>query len=393
MIRIIASRLRGRSRRAWLLPLLPLATATAFAGMALTAYDSGPYSPDSHILLSPYDLIDFYEDMVDFHLPIATPAPYDPMSISGNPSALVLDPDSPGWPTDFLKRLVPEESYGVVTYPIYVEQDDEYRYILNADFEILTAVPLAKVYDRYAFLRQRHPEVFTQRTLDERAEWLLGVYDPQRMVMRVTLMTPEGFAAWTEAVEEERDKAWLARQQSAPLLMQVLDFSVTSWQLDGADFRLGWNPDAQGNFHAVERSLDLMGSLWTPVYWAQGATNWTHAASTNDAEYAFYRVVEFDATAAGTDASGSGLTAFQEYLLGTDPTKRDTSGGGIPDGAVVLAGGNPLHNALNDTALTLTYAYDEHDRLVTVFSATHTLTLTHDDTDNVSTLSVYGGGQ
>jgi hypothetical protein len=177
------------------------------------------------------------------------------------------------------------------------------------------------------------------------------------------------------------------------MLMQSLDFAATGYALDGDDLVLGWHPDDPGNYHAVERSLDLMQSTWTPVYWAQGTTNWTRAVSTNDAEYAFYRIMEFDATHAETDASGSGLTTFQAYLLGTDPAKRDTSGDGIPDGAVVLAGGNPLHNALNDSAVMLNYEYDEHDRLVTVISSTHTVGIAHDVAGNVSATSAQGGAQ
>ena len=39
-----------------------------------------------------------------------------------------------------------------------------------------------------------------------------------------------------------------------------------------------------------------------------------------------------------TDTDGDGLTAWQEYLLGTDPLNADTNGNGIPDGAEASTG-------------------------------------------------------
>ena len=40
----------------------------------------------------------------------------------------------------------------------------------------------------------------------------------------------------------------------------------------------------------------------------------------------------------GTDADGDGLSAWREYLLGTDPLNADTDGNGVPDGVDVAAG-------------------------------------------------------
>lgn len=386
MMRSIIDRLGHRSGRGWLLAVLPLATVAALAGSTLTSRDSWETPPSTLTVSSLYDLVTFYEDMVDFHMPIATPAPYEPMWISGNPSVLVIDPNAPGWPSRFIHGLVAEDSHGVATYPIIVEQDDAYRYIYNADDELLVAMPLSKGYDRYAFLRERYPYTFDARIQDERTDWLLGVYDAQRMILQVTLMTPEGYVAWRTAVDKEAEAARLADDEAPMMLMQSLDFAVTDYTLDGDDVVLGWNPDDPAAYHAVERSLDLMGSFWTPVYWAQGTTNWLRSTSTNDADYAFYRVVEFDQTYAESDTSGSGLAAFHEYLLGTDPTKRDTSGDGIPDGAAVLAGGDPLHNSLNDAVTVVTYEYDEHDRLVLVYASSGDLEVEYDDAGNVSSV-------
>lgn len=390
MSRMIINCLRDRSGRGWLLAVLPLATATALAGSTLASRDVWETQPSTLTVSSLYDLATFYDNMVDFHMPIATPAPYEPMWISGNPSVLVIDPNAPGWPSGFIHGLVAEKSHGVATYPVIVEQDDAYRYIYNADDELLAAMPLSKGYDRYAFLRERYPHVFAARIQDESMDWLLGVYDAQRMILQVTLMTPEGYVAWRTAVDKEAEAARLTDDETPMMLMQSQDFAVTEYMLDGDDLMLGWNPDDPAGYHAVERSLDLMGSLWTPVYWAQGTTNWIRSTSTNDADYAFYRVIEFDSTYAETDATGGGLTAFQEYLLGTDPTTRDTSGDGIPDGATVLAGGDPLHNGLNDAVTVVTYEYDEHDRLVLVYASTGDLEIFHDDAGNVSHVTFYG---
>jgi len=46
-----------------------------------------------------------------------------------------------------------------------------------------------------------------------------------------------------------------------------------------------------------------------------------------------------------TDYDGDGLTDYEEYLAGTDPTKMDTDGDGMADGWEVLHGFNPLSAA------------------------------------------------
>lgn len=387
------SRLSGRPRDRWARAVLLLATATAFAGVARAGDGPSEAFSRTRALSSVHDLISFYERMVDLHMPLATPAPGEPMWISGNPELVVMDPNASGWPTAFISALEAQPAHGVATYPVIVEQDDQYRYVYNAHDELLATVPLPEGYDRYALLRERYPQLFNTRFRSESADWLSGVYDAQRMILRVTLVTPEGYADWKAAVDAGAEAEQLANAGHPAMLMESQDFAVTEHRFANNELILGWNPDDPANYHVVERTLDLIGSLWTPVHWAQGTTNWTQAVSSNEAVHAAYRVREFDAAYADSDGTGSGLTALQAYLLGTDPTRRDTSGDGIPDGAVVLAGGDPLHNSLDDAALTLSYEYDEYDRLVAVLSDSHTLTLSHDDAGNVSALSVQGGGQ
>ncbi len=342
---------------------------------------------DARAISSLYDLCIFYEQMVDVYMPLATPAPKEPMRISGNPSILVIDPDSAGWPAAFMENLRVEYSHGVATYPIIIEQDDQYRYIYNADDELLASVPLLKKYDRYAFLRERYPFVFSARVRDAQMDWLLGIYDANRVVLKVTLMTPGGYLAWRAAVEVEAEQRRLAEAHAPAAPLGAPGFAATEVRFDGTHLFLGWNPDNPANYHAVERTRDLLSPEWTPLYWAQGMTNWSQSVTTNDPVYASYRVVEFDAAWADSSPSGNGLTALQAYLLGLDPDVWDSSGDGIPDGAAVLAGTDPLRNTLQDGAVFITYEYDEHDRLVSATTATRQLDMDHDDAGNVASVS------
>lgn len=377
-----------------------LLTALFLVGGAITVSMSVSVASAQHeapaairTVSSIQQLLSFYDEMVEQYMPIATPAPHEPMWVSGNPSMLVMDLDASGWPAVFIAGLQVQSAYGVATYPVTVEQDEQYRYIYNASDEPLAVVPLAKGYDRHAFLRQRYPQLFATRFRSESTDWLFGVYDAQRIVLRVTLITAEGYAEWRSAVEVDLEAQQFAKAAAPAMPMGSQEFTLTDHRFDGGDLVLGWNSDEGTEYHVVERTFDLIGAHWTPVHWAQGTTNWAYTASSNEVEYAIYRVREFDQAYADSDATGSGLTALQAYLLGTDPDKRDTSGDGVPDGAVALAGGDPLHNSLDDVTDTLSYEYDEFDRLIGVFSTSHALTLSHDDAGNVSALTVQEGGQ
>jgi len=61
----------------------------------------------------------------------------------------------------------------------------------------------------------------------------------------------------------------------------------------------------------------------------------------------------YDPTDASSDADHDGLTALQEYKLGTDPNKYDTDGDGIGDGLEVETGTDPLDPRSFNLARTL----------------------------------------
>lgn len=56
----------------------------------------------------------------------------------------------------------------------------------------------------------------------------------------------------------------------------------------------------------------------------------------------FYQINYQDSIAPNVDYDGDGLTNYQEFLLGTNPTKADTDNDGYSDGREVLNGYNPL---------------------------------------------------
>lgn len=58
----------------------------------------------------------------------------------------------------------------------------------------------------------------------------------------------------------------------------------------------------------------------------------------------FYQANNADALSPNADYDADGLTNYQEFLLGTNPTKKDTDGDGYNDGQEILNGYNPLYD-------------------------------------------------
>ncbi|MDP2933680.1 MAG: hypothetical protein Q8N81_06150, partial [bacterium] len=58
----------------------------------------------------------------------------------------------------------------------------------------------------------------------------------------------------------------------------------------------------------------------------------------------FYQTNNADALSPNNDYDQDGLTNYQEFLLGTNPTKKDTDNDGYSDGQEVLNGYNPLYD-------------------------------------------------
>lgn len=57
----------------------------------------------------------------------------------------------------------------------------------------------------------------------------------------------------------------------------------------------------------------------------------------------FYQTNNADALSPNNDYDQDGLTNYQEFLLGTNPTKKDTDNDGYSDGQEILNGYNPLY--------------------------------------------------
>ncbi len=341
-----------------------------------------------------YELERYFFEGQTFFLPILPPAEDFILRQPGSPAVIPFD--SKAFPTEFVEGLSPVFENSVPVYPVTILEDPNTRetVFLNADGKELYALPPAPGYDPYAYLRSLMPSLYSGRyTSDEVFGWR-KLYDPSRVRIEAKLIPIESVEPYLyvcERIAEEAERARLEKDAEPAMQMRSLDFAVIEWNVAGGDLALEWTPEGPDNYHAVERSLTLASPSWTPAHWSRFETNWIGSTSANGPAQAFYRVVEFEAWWAEADACGSGLTAFQEYLLGTDPTKRDTSGDGIPDGAAVLAGADPLRNALDDAVVTVDYEYDEFDRLMAVSSAAFTLNLDHDDAGNVSVTSVDGG--
>ena len=87
-----------------------------------------------------------------------------------------------------------------------------------------------------------------------------------------------------------------------------------------------------------------------------------------------------------SDLDGDGLSNSQELQFGTDPQARDTDGDGLSDSEEVWSGMDPLANALGSHPVaSLSYEYDDQDRLQQVTSGDKRIRLGYDKSSNLST--------
>ncbi|HBA83994.1 MAG TPA: hypothetical protein DCZ95_07875 [Verrucomicrobia bacterium] len=84
------------------------------------------------------------------------------------------------------------------------------------------------------------------------------------------------------------------------------------------------------------------------------------------------------------DPDGDGLSNLQESLFGTNPLDPDTDQDGLSDEEETTAGLDPFYNPLSHRLASLTFAYDDQDRLERVESPASSLTMGYDAAANLT---------
>jgi len=87
---------------------------------------------------------------------------------------------------------------------------------------------------------------------------------------------------------------------------------------------------------------------------------------------------------AAGDPDGDGLSNLQESLFGTNPMTNDTDQDGLSDEEEIVSGLNPFYNPLEHRLASLTFAYDDQDRLERVESPASSLTMGYDAAANLT---------
>jgi hypothetical protein len=345
---------------------------------------------------SPAALQARYRVVQQRNLPILPPDPDFTLNPFGG--IVVFDPQNfTGW----LDVLEPTERDGVTVYPVTVAEDRETRATVfyNGLGEPIVALAAETNYNPFAWLTERHPELYAENADPDLLAWAQAVYDPARVSVTYYLLSSED----VEAMAAAQLAAGSTQQQASLQLLENLPATVTELSIyaiaaDTNEVALGicW-PEAFTNRLDIYARSNLSAGGWALIDTnlpTAGTNNlaWTDAAGTG-LTVRFYRAGNAD-----LDTDGDSLPDARENMLyRTSSTNEDSDADGMNDGFEIVNGldpfaddgmGNPDHDGFVNAeecvkgtdpksatggggGSVLRFYYDLDDRLTGAFFATN----------------------
>lgn len=288
-------------------------------------------------------------------LPVMPPDPAMTLSLSGG--LVVIKKGD--FPSSFFADLPSATLNGVTVYPVTVRESPITRetIFLNKSGKKIAALPPARNYDPYAWLKSSRPDLFSGSYAPEYVAWMKALYDPARVRVTYNLLS------WTqiEAMANAQAQADILAEQAiwTGMTMSMTEPSPTNLIIraitpgtNGAILEVAWPDDFSNRVEIYMREqvaptgwipisdpLDTLGS--NPLFWTD--------TTTAGADLRFYRVGNAD-----LDADSDGLTDARERMtFGTCETNTDTDADALTDGVEALqTGTNPLNPDTDSDELT-----------------------------------------
>jgi len=275
---------------------------------------------------------DIHELIVDYEwqqlqfLPVGPPDP-DLILVQGA-GIIPFDPQEGGFSEGFLNGLLPEIVDGITMYPITVFEDWETRdrVILNsADQEIASLAPPTG-YDPKWFVLDKYPDLYYSGRSQEEIEFLVGFYDPARIVIQYKLILEEDLIkyVWRKSIQA----AAMAEGGGGAMMgmgweggsVSNIEFTAIDWT-NGIEMTIAY-PDDFTNRLDIYTCSDLVEFWWdlavtTNINASTNWIAWKDVQATNEGiMMRFYAAGNAD-----LDTDGDGIPdAREHHLYHSDPT-------------------------------------------------------------------------
>jgi hypothetical protein len=312
------------------------------------------------------DIIAEYELQQLDWLPIVPPGPEG--YLKQETGLYVFDPSK--FSAEFIKGLVPDDSTGITTYPVWVFEDIETRnrVVVNANGDIILSVPPPADYTSDWFILDMYPNLHDGSFPPEMIEFTEATFDPSRIIAGFKLITKEEVIkyVWQQSVSSQNALAAAAGKPGGgigPMMMYTgapvshLTFTCIEKITNSVRVTVAY-PASYTNKLEIFTCSDLVPG-W---FYSAGTTNinpstnwveWTDTAggATNFSPR-FYACGNGD-----LDTDNDGLKDAQEkYVWHTSATTNDTDNDGITDyQEVIVLHTDPNNNDTNKPIVTITY--------------------------------------
>lgn len=314
------------------------------------------------------DMVAQYEyQQVEF-VPVLPPGPE--CSLQQDAGIYAFDPA--GFPADFVKRLVPDYSLSVATYPVRIYEDPKTRnrIIVNSAGNTLASIPPPADYEADWFMLEAYPLLNSGKYSPDAVAFTEANFDPSRLVVGIRLIAKQDVEKYVSVVSlktaaaSQADSLALVTKGGGitPMMMYTgapvshLQFTCIERTNDAVKVTIAY-PASYTNKIEIFTCNDLVPG-W---FYSAGTTNinrstnwieWTDAAGA----WTNFTPRFYAAGNADLDSDGDGLTDAQEkYVYHTSATTNDTDHDGIPDGVEVANRTDPNNNDTNKPIITITY--------------------------------------